>query len=556
MKQKIIWLVVISLCLSMAACANTDPTPTTAATNAPTTAPTQVPTQPPTDAPTAAPTGVPTEAPTQTPTQAPADVPTEAATQAPTDVPTEAATQAPTQAPTAAPTEAPTEDLSDPNATQLRTAQDVINAMADSSITACKLANDITVDLIAEPLRVNYTVELDLNGHTLTIHQPFIGNAISMEGFPGGTTLTIRDSSAAQIGKLRVVVTENGGGRDMFRVNIIGGHTNHVIILSGNFEYTAAEGITPNATLRFFNITNGNQTAMIMGGTFTGHTFVQLYNSTSATNGKKPSIMSGSFCVDPTDCIAYGRTVTQSGNMYIVNDNAGAPDDPSGGGNTDTTGYVEVSTVQHLLDAFATPFSGAYRLMNDITIPAEHPVKIFCSITLDLNGHVLTIEQNTANSNCISLQSDYEPGTLTIEDSSAAGTGVLRGLITAEGAGRSFIRVNVMSGVPNFFVLKSGTLEYTAAEGITSVNSKIILFHITQAEAAPCTGEDGEATIEGGKVVCDLPNAMWYNVGSALYGKKPDVYSVTSNLDPAEVAAEGKMVTTEVIDGQTWYQVS
>ena len=289
-----------------------------------------------------------------------------------------------------------------------------------------------------------------------------------------------------------------------------------------------------------------------MGGTFTGHDFVTLYNTTSTANNKKPSIMAGSFCIDPTDCVAYGHTVTQSGNMYIVKDSADTP----GGGNTDNTDYVEVTTVQDLLDAFASPFSGAYRLMNNITIPAEHPVKIFCSITLDLNGYVLTVEQNTPNSNCISLQSDYTPGTLTIEDSSKAGTGVLRGLITAEGAGRSFIRVNVMSGVPNFFVLKSGTLEYTAAEGIQSVNSKIVMFHITQAEAAPCTGKDAEAYIYGGKLICDLPNAKLYNAGSSLYGRAPHVYAVTSNLDPSDILAEGAGVTTQTIDGKTWYIVS
>lgn len=546
MKRNIVWLLVLSLCLSMAACKAAGADPTTAATVEPTTAPTVAPTDTPTQEPTQAATAEGTEVPTEIPTEVPTELPTAA--------PTEAPTTAPTTEPTEAPTTAPTEDLSDPNAIRLDTAQNVIDALNASAATSFKLGNDVTIELADKPVRVNHTVVLDLNGHTLTINQSAVGNAISVEGGNGDTIFTIMDSSAAQTGTLRVVVTENGGGRDMFRINMVGGHANHVIVLGGNYEFIAANGVTPNTTLRFFNITNGYQTATIMGGTFTGHEVVQMHNSTSASNSVKPSILSGSFCVDPTDYIAEGSVVTQSGNMYIVEIDTSIPDDPSGGETTEPVVYVEVTAAQELMDAFYSPFDGAYKLMNNITIPASFKVKIFCNITIDLNGYVLTIEQDTVDTNCISIQNDYYTTTLIIEDSSAAGTGVLRGLITKDGAGRTFIRCNISNGIANHFVLKSGTLEYTAAEGVTP-NEKIILFHITAPEAVPGYNIIVNASILGGKVVCSLPNAKLYNEGSVNYGKKPEFFGGMTNLDPSEFLGLGATVTTVIINGETWYQV-
>ena len=209
--------------------------------------------------------------------------------------------------------------------------------------------------------------------------------------------------------------------------------------------------------------------------------------------------------------------------------------------------YVEVTQAQELLDAFASPFSGAYKLMNDITIPAESKVKIMPSITIDLNGFVLTVEQDTADSNAISIQGNYEPTTLTIEDNSEAGTGVLRGLITKNGAGRTFIRCNLVGGIPNFFVLKSGTIEYVTAEGVTSVFEKIVLFHITQA--------DSGVSIEGGKVVCTLAGANLKNPGDGKHSKAPVINGGLISIDPTEYLGEGKTATQETVDGQTFWKV-
>ena len=209
--------------------------------------------------------------------------------------------------------------------------------------------------------------------------------------------------------------------------------------------------------------------------------------------------------------------------------------------------YVEVTQAQELLDAFASPFSGAYKLMNDITIPAGTLVKIFCSINLDLNGFVLTIEQDTANSNVISIQGDYEPTTLTVVDNSEAGTGVLRALITKNGAGRSFIRCNIVGGIPNHFVLKSGTLEYATAEGVTSVNSKILIFHVTEADAS--------ATVEGGKVICNIAGATLKNPGDGKHNKAPVINGGLISIDPTEFLGEGKTATQETVDGQTFWKV-
>jgi len=210
----------------------------------------------------------------------------------------------------------------------------------------------------------------------------------------------------------------------------------------------------------------------------------------------------------------------------------------------------EVTTADELKAGMESVFGGSFKLANDITIDlVSAPIKIFYNVTLDLNGHVLTINQPFAG-NVISIQGDYEPTTFIVTDTSAEANGVLRGVVTAEGAGTTLIRVNVIGGIPQHFILKAGTIEYVLGEGVSAPNSKIRIFNITHA-SSPST-----ATVEGGKVLSTIPGIQMYNVGSEKHGAKPTFSGGMSTLDPTQFVIEGSTVTTSEENGITWYTVS
>ena len=87
MKKLLLFALILTLALCVAAC---DKAPDEPATEAPTDAATEAPTEEATDAPTEVPTEEPTEAPTEEPTEAPTETPTEEPTEEPTEAPTDA----------------------------------------------------------------------------------------------------------------------------------------------------------------------------------------------------------------------------------------------------------------------------------------------------------------------------------------------------------------------------------------------------------------------------------------------------------------------------------
>ena len=119
-------------------------------------------------------------------------------------------------------------------------------------------------------------------------------------------------------------------------------------------------------------------------------------------------------------------------------------------------GFVEVSTAEQVLEKFELGKPGKIKLANDITMDldktSDMPLRVLADLTLDLNGHVLTINQYAVG-NVISIQSRTSACTFTLMDSSAEGKGVLRGVIAKEGMGRDLIRVNLMDDAQHFVMV-------------------------------------------------------------------------------------------------------
>jgi len=313
-----------------------------------------------------------------------------------------------------------------------------------------------------------------------------------------------------------------------------------------------ADGVTPNETIRFFNITNGGAGAAVMDAKISSNADgVLMYNYNSENYAGKPEILSGSFSIDPAECVVEGCVVRteQDGagkTWYIVeiDESALLPTDPS----DEVPEAVGLKTAWDVQNALGSSLPGSYKLANDITVElGESAILVMSSVMLDLNGYTLTIKQPFMG-NVISVQCGYETATLLIMDSSSAGTGTIRAVITRDGAGRDLFRVNQVGGITNHLVLLGGNYEYVAAEGITP-NHTIRFFNITNGEQT--------ATVMDAKMSSNLSWVTMHNTTNQNYCKAPVIYGGSFTIDPSVYVAEGCSVRWTVdANGKDWYVVT
>lgn len=156
--------------------------------------------------------------------------------------------------------------------------------------------------------------------------------------------------------------------------------------------------------------------------------------------------------------------------------------------------YTGLKAAVDALNAFGTYDSAEIKLNENDT--ETEPVTVTKSVTLDLNGHTLTIDNSE---NGIVLDNGAK---LTVKDSSEAGTGVYRH--TADNVLKSAILANGSGTVVN---IESGTIEATKGNALTVSDAA---FHVTGGTISG--GQNGicvktqnqspDCTITGGKILC------------------------------------------------------
>ena len=119
--------------------------------------------------------------------------------------------------------------------TEVSTADELTSAIADSNVSAVRLAGDIS---ISSSLTVNRTVTLDLNGYVLKYVSANKGSVIVVEG---GGQLTIEDSNTSNLshkfnpnGKLWVL--DEASGTETVTGGVITGGTGYPFYLSSGTD--------------------------------------------------------------------------------------------------------------------------------------------------------------------------------------------------------------------------------------------------------------------------------------------------------------------------------
>ena len=200
----------------------------------------------------------------------------------------------------------------------------------------------------------------------------------------------------------------------------------------------------------------------------------------------------------------------------------------------------EITDVAGLLAALhESETGGSFKLGTDITIPDTKEtidiIKIMKDTTLDLNGKVLTINV-TDNNNIFSVQGK-EVTTFTIIDS--VGGGGIKAIATTADAKGTMFRVNKISDATQHMVIKGGTYEYVAAEGIKTAP---YMFNTTKG-GPTVTIEAGTFNVEIGTL---------FNPSNSVF---PQATAGKFSAKESKILPEGYTFQEITENGKTWYAV-
>lgn len=228
-------------------------------------------------------------------------------------------------------------------------------------------------------------------------------------------------------------------------------------------------------------------------------------NGTAAYTGPAPT-------KDADETYTYtfnGKWADESGNIYTGNQVTNVTSDLTVTAQFDTASakvvtltvdgtpknYTGLKAAADALNTSSDYSSAEIKLYEDDT--ETEPVTVTKSVTIDLNGHVLTAD--TAE-NGITVS---DGATLTVKDSSEAGTGVYRH--TADNVQKSAIRASGNGTVVN---IESGTIKATKGNALTVDDGAAFCVSggtISGGQNGICVktqNQSPDCTITGGKILC------------------------------------------------------
>lgn len=216
------------------------------------------------------------------------------------------------------------------------------------------------------------------------------------------------------------------------------------------------------------------------------YTFAGKWNT--AADGSGTSYTGDTIKNVTSDMTLYAQYTTASAKVVTVTGGSG---DPDLAGN-----YASLKEAVTKLNASAGNYIDVVITLNENTVETS-TVEVKKSVTLDLNGHTLTIDNNE---NGITVSGGV---TLTVKDSSANGSGVFTH--TATSVEKSAILASGSGTVVN---IVSGTIEATTGNALTVDDGAA--FHVSGGTISG--GQNGicvktqnsspECTISNGKILC------------------------------------------------------